>query len=222
LKGLGQPINGPLPSLSWAAATAKDGMNSYPYSPSKANALFNAAGWKIGKDGWRIDPITHKTADLHMAYTQDPQIEAVARAVQQDLQAVHVKVTLDPPLDFNTLVKKVEGDDKNLWMWTMGWSLGVDPDPRGLWNSTDAYNFERWVDKHNDSLIAATYNAKAFNKNIRKAALVKWQVYVNQQLPLNFLYQDDSIYAFNNRLHIPAKDWAPTGPINVQDWTLSN
>lgn len=222
LAGLGAPLNGPLPSVSWAAASSKDGLIQYNYDPKKAASLLDAAGWTMGSDGHRIDPVTGKTADIHLLYSAgNPTVEAEATAIRQYLGQVGVVVTLDPPQQFSAMIKKVENDDKSVWMWIAGWSLSTDPDPRGLWNSTDPFNFERWKDSTNDALIAKTWDKAAFDVTVRKQALVKWQVYVNKQLPLNFLWQPDNIYAYNKRVQIPAKDWAPTGPINYQDWSLS-
>ncbi|MCL6516694.1 ABC transporter substrate-binding protein [Alicyclobacillus sp.] len=223
LKGYGSVISGPLPAVSWAAATEKDGLNPYPYDKEKANQLLDEAGWKKGPDGLRIDPVTGKTANLHLAYySGDPVVQATCMDIEQDLAAVGVKVTLDTPLDFNTLANKVESDDKSLQMWYMGWALGIDPDPRGLWESTASFNFPRWVDKHDDDLIAQTVSAQAFDKNFRRQALIQWQLYVNQKLPYVFLYAPDNIWAVSKRLHIPGDDWNVTGPINVQDWWVES
>lgn len=141
--------------------------------------------------------------------------------MQQAFKAIGVKVTINPPMDFNTLATKVENDDKSIEMWLMAWSLGTDPDPRGLWDSTDAMNFPRWKDPKNDKLIAATFDAASFNKANRKAAFAKWAQYVNQQLPYIFLWAPDTPYAWSSNLQIPAKDMSTLGPINPQDWSYS-
>ncbi|QSO52239.1 hypothetical protein JZ785_26495 [Alicyclobacillus curvatus] len=222
LKGLGTVISGPIPPVSWAAATTADGMNPYSYDPTKAGQLLDQAGWKMGSNGYRIDPTTGKEANLTLSYPSgDPTRQAMAVAIQSDMKKIGIKVTLNSPMDFNTLAKKVETDDKSIQMWLMGWSLGTDPDPRGLWDSTDQFNFERWKDPKNDKLIAATWNAAAFDKTVRKQALVQWQLYVNQQMPLIFLWAPDNIFAYSNKLNIPQKDWSTQGPLNIQDWWLS-
>jgi peptide/nickel transport system substrate-binding protein len=218
LKGYGQVLNGPLPSVSWAAATTADGMNPYNYDVAKANQLLDQAGWKIGSDGWRIDPYTHQTANLHVVHPTDSDRTQVALAVQQGLAKLHIKVTVDAPLDVSTMYSKVQSDDKSIDMWVGGWSLSADPDPRGLWGSKDTSNYERWVDPKNDQLIADTYGIKAFDPNYRKQALVKWQLYVNQQVPLLFMYQKQLIWPVNKRVHIPQSDLTSVGPINLQDW----
>ncbi|MCL6454923.1 MAG: hypothetical protein K6T78_15050, partial [Alicyclobacillus sp.] len=222
LKGLGTPINGPLPPISWAAATTADGMNPYNYDPTKAGQILDSLGYKMGSDGYRVDPSTGKDLSFTLSYSSgSPTTQAEAVAIQDSLKKIGIKVVLNTPMDFNTLAKKVETDDKSIQMWLMGWSLSLDPDPRGLWQSTDAMNFPRWTDPKNDALIKATYSAQAFDKTYRKQALVKWQLYVNQQLPYIFLWAPDSVYAYSSKLNIPANDWSAVGPLNIQDWWLS-
>ncbi|MCL6445889.1 MAG: hypothetical protein K6T83_21000, partial [Alicyclobacillus sp.] len=214
LKGMGKVLNAPIPESSWAAATPADGLNEYKYDPDKANQLLDEAGWKIGPDGWRVDPVTGKNS-IPLDYPLGNTVRmASATAIAQDLAKVHLKIDLHQPQDFNALAKKVESDDPSIYMWLMGWSLSVDPDPRGMYDSNAAYNYPRWVDKQNDDLINATANEAAFDKNVRKQALVKWEVYYNQQVPYIFLYQADDIYAYTTNLQIPDNDWAVTGPLN--------
>jgi len=221
LKGLGEPINGPLPAISWAAATTTDGMNPYTYDPTKAGQILDSLGYKMGSDGYRTDS-SGKDLSFTLSYSSgSPTTQAEAVAIQDGLKKIGIKIVLNTPLDFNTLAKKVETDDKSLQMWLMGWSLSLDPDPRGLWGSKDAMNFPRWVDPKSDAMIKATYNAAAFDQATRKAALVKWQLYVNQQLPYIFLWSADSVYAYSSKLQIPANDWSAVGPLNIQDWWLS-
>lgn len=222
LKGLGTVINSPIPPVSWAAATTADGLIDYKYDPTKAGQLLDAAGWKMGSDGYRIDPNTKKEANLTLSYSSgNPTTQAEAVAIQSDLKKIGLKVTLNSPMDFNTLAQKVETDDKSIEMWLMGWSLSTDPDPRGLWQSKDQFNFERWKDPKNDNLIKATYSAAAFDKTARKQALVAWQKYVNQQVPLILLWAPDNIFAYSDKLNIPKKDWSTQGPLNIEDWWMS-
>jgi peptide/nickel transport system substrate-binding protein len=220
LKGYGQVLNGPLPTVSWAAATPKDGLKTYDYNPKLANKLLDQAGW-VKRGDWRIDPYTGKTAELHIVTPGDQIRNADAVAFQQALAAVGVKVVIDPPLNVTTMYKRVQNDDPSIQMWIGGWSLAVDPDPRGLWGSNDSNNYPRWKDKTNDKLIAATYDAKAFDVNQRKKALVAWQLYVNKNLPMIFLYQQVNVYAINKNVHIPKNDYGATGPINIFEWTVS-
>jgi peptide/nickel transport system substrate-binding protein len=219
LKGHGQILSQPLPNVSWAAATAADGLNDYTYNVDKANQLLDAAGWKVGADGWRIDPVTGKTANISLEYPLGNTVRmASAPAIVQDMAKVHVKINLHSPEDFTGLANKVQADDKSIYLWLMGWSLSVDPDPRGMWGTKDAYNYPRWTDATNEDLMKKTYDVTAFDKTTRKASLVQWALNVNKNVPYVFLYQPDDVYASSTRLHIPTSDWSVMGPLNPYQW----
>ncbi|MBX5435770.1 MAG: hypothetical protein IRZ33_00980 [Alicyclobacillaceae bacterium] len=223
MKGYGSVVSGPLPDVSWAAATPKDGLNPYPYNVAKANQLLDEAGWRKDANGNRIDPVTKQPAEFQLTYPIDPVREAIAVSVKQSFQALGIQVDLNTPLDILTFYDKVQKDDPSIQLFVAGWELSVDPDPRSLWGSQNPMNYERWVDATNDKLIDDTWQAKAFDPAYRKKALIKWQLYVNKQMPVNFLFSKDNLYAVNKRVHIPDNDWVPTGhlPLNPQEWTVS-
>ncbi|MCL6636962.1 MAG: hypothetical protein K6T26_03335 [Alicyclobacillus sp.] len=220
LKGLGKVLNVPLPDASWAAAGPSDGINPYPYNPEKANQLLDEAGWKIGPNGWRIDPVTGKdTIPLDYPIGNAVRVSS-ATAIQQDLANLHLKVDLHTPQDIQALVRKIRTNDPSIYMWLLGWTLTVDPDPRGMYRSDDSYNWPDFKDAKNDQLIAATAGAAAFDPRVRRQAFIAWEKYYNEQVPYVFLYQPDNLYAYSTRLQIPADDWTVLGPINPQDWWL--
>jgi peptide/nickel transport system substrate-binding protein len=223
LKGYGEVLNSPLPSVSWAAAPSSK-LNQYAYNPTKANQLLDKAGWKVGKDGWRIDPKTGKTAQLHIVSPIDPAVrQPMAQAIAQEYTKIHIHVIVDKPLDIQTFYKDLEDPKyKPIQMYVGAWSLSDDPDPRGIWDTTDAFNMEHWADKKNDAMIATTWGPQAFDVNNRKKSLIAWQAYVNQQMPLNLLLAFDNVYAYSSKLHIPTQDITPAGLLHVEDWTLSN
>lgn len=220
--GLGTIANSPIVPFSWAGASTADGLNPYPYDPAKANQLLDAAGWTKQANGLRIDPTTHQTANIHLIYptsTSTAQTEAVA--IQQYLKAVGVKVTLDTPLDWNEFVSKILSKDKKVQMFFVSFGPSIDPDPRQMWTANATFNVDNWSDTQNEALIKKTYDAAAFDQADRKQALIKWQLYVNQQLPQLFLWQNSGLYAYNTRLHIPAQDWYVYGPIDFNNWWVS-
>ncbi|MCL6454931.1 MAG: hypothetical protein K6T78_15090 [Alicyclobacillus sp.] len=220
--GMGTVVNSPIVPFSWAGATAQDGLNTYPYDPAKANQLLDEAGWTKQPDGWRIDPTTHQTADIHLLYsTNSPTSQTEAVSIQQFLKAVGVKVTLDTPVDWNTFVSKILSKDKSVQMFFVSFGPSVDPDPREMWSEGAVFNVDDWSDKTNDALIAKTYDQAAFNKADRKQALIAWQRYVNQQLPELFLWENQGLIAYSKRLHIPDQDWEVYGPINFNNWWVS-
>jgi peptide/nickel transport system substrate-binding protein len=237
-KGLGQILNSPIPKGSWAAAPDSE-LNPYNYDPAKANQLLDEAGWKKGPDGYRIDPVTHQTAQFVLDYpANNPDRASEAQAIAQALNDVGLKVKLDPPMDFNALLKKVlTTNDQQLkqqmdqshqiYLWIMGWGLSTDPDPRGNgWTYPNANNLQDWNDPTNEALIKKTYDISAFDQNVRKQALIEWQKYFNQQWPAMILYSRPDIVAVSKRVHIPSDDVLSSmqsfGPfINMFQWWVT-
>ncbi|WDL95876.1 ABC transporter substrate-binding protein [Alicyclobacillus sp. ALC3] len=220
-KGLASKIVGPIPSVSWAYTS--QGMNQYNYSVSKAKSLIQSQGYKMGSNGYyqKNGQTLGFTITIGQGSTTGQEI---ADLIASDLKQVGVKVTVNTPLAFTTLITDLENNSKSIQGWIAGWSLGTDPDPRGLWGSQDAMNFERWVNPQDDTLIKNTWSLPSdFTQAGRKAAFAPWERLVNQQVPLIFLYENNNSYAFTSKLNIPASDWTSAGelPLNPQQWWLS-
>lgn len=221
-KGNGVLLSGPITEMIGTHATEKDGIEPYKYDADKANKLLDEAGWKKDSDGNRIDPNTKKPAELRLTYSQDSKTnQAIADSVKKYIGEVGIEVKLNPQ-DGTTKNEKIQKDDPSIDMWIGAWG-GVGDDPRGLWASGEALNWQRWEDKKNDKLIKATYATDdAFDEDKRKQALIDWQLYANEQLPLLFLWTYDDVAVKSKRLHIPEKDLVDIGSVyNAQDWWLS-
>jgi peptide/nickel transport system substrate-binding protein len=98
---------------------------SLAYNPAKANALLTAAGYKMGPNGIRIDPKTHKPLDLRLGIHSDEASDAaMAPYIVEWLKAIGIQVTIDS-MSFNQLNTELpEGD----WdMLSDTWSTGPDP-----------------------------------------------------------------------------------------------
>jgi peptide/nickel transport system substrate-binding protein len=98
---------------------------SLAYNPAKANALLNAAGFKMGPNGIRIDPTTHKPLDLRLGIHSDEASDAaMAPYIVEWLKAIGIQVTIDS-MSFNQLNTELpEGD----WdMLSDTWSTTPDP-----------------------------------------------------------------------------------------------
>jgi ABC-type transport system substrate-binding protein len=123
--GLAVPGSGYLtpayPQWQWTPPASE----SLAYNPAKANALLNAAGFKMGPNGIRIDPKTHKPLDLRLGIHSDEAADAaMAPYIAEWLKAIGIQVTIDS-MSFNQLNTDLpEGD----WdMLSDTWSTGPDP-----------------------------------------------------------------------------------------------
>ncbi|OEF99742.1 hypothetical protein BHF71_07565 [Vulcanibacillus modesticaldus] len=198
LKGHGTVMNAPIPPVSWAAASP-DQLNTYPYDPEKAKQLLDEAGYKdIDGDGFREDPNGNKF-EITLDYPTGNKVrEKSAPIIQQNLKEVGINIKLNAPRDVGSHYDAVGNDEVELFL--AGWGLTTDPDPSGIWKSTDTWNFPRWVNEESDRLIQEGLSLKAFDMDYRKDVYVKWQQLVNDELPYIFLYSQNSITAYSDRI----------------------
>jgi peptide/nickel transport system substrate-binding protein len=123
--GLAVPGQGYLPPAYPQFVWTPPASESLSYNPAKANALLTAAGYKMGPNGIRIDPNTHKPLDLRLGIHSDEASDAaMAPYIEEWLKAIGIQVTIDS-MSFNQL-----NDDLPKGDWDMlsdTWSTGPDP-----------------------------------------------------------------------------------------------
>lgn len=114
-KGLATPMNSYLPPPIWSWSRSIKG---YPYNPAKARALLKQAGYP------------HGFSTTLLAYTNprgyDPNPQGLALAVQQELGAIGVKVSIRN-VDFTSFLNTIRSG-KYKGMFLDGWS-GDNGDP---------------------------------------------------------------------------------------------
>ena len=225
--GYGTVENGPLPPINFWYNKALNG--AYAYNPAKANALLNSIGMKI-KNGWRTMPNGQPFTPTLTISSGDATIQRQADFIQSFLQAVHINLKVNPPINFNTILNQLNSDANGkqpIQAFLLAWSLSNDPDPRGLWRSTDNLNTVTidWTNPKdpaiqlNDKLIHESHGTAAYNINYRIATLNKWQALLSQQLPENFLFDQSTVTAYNKNLH--GVVFTPYGNLDPQKWWLS-
>ncbi|WAH38018.1 ABC transporter substrate-binding protein [Alicyclobacillus dauci] len=222
-QGMAVPTNSPTPdSYSWASTPASQ-LNQYKYDPKKAEQLLDQAGY-VKKGQWRIDPKTGKTLVLHLATTAGSATGTTeAAAIQQNLQAVGLDVVENSPIDFSTLVNHLQNNDPNIDMWLMGNSMGPDPDPRGTWGTQDPGNYGHYSNPEIDKLIYNTWALPSdFTQAGRGQQFQAFNKFVNEQLPVIFLFNYQNVQVYSSKVQIPSKYFGPMGAWPVSpDWSIS-
>ena len=125
LDGLGVVGAGYIPPAYkqwWWTPPAGTALN---YNPAKANSILNAAGYKMGPNGIRIDPKTHKPLVLRLGIHSDEVTDAqMAPYISEWLHAIGIKVNVQS-MSFNTLNAELP---KGNWdMLSDAWTTGPDP-----------------------------------------------------------------------------------------------
>ncbi len=123
--GLAVPGSGYLPPAYPQFVWTPPASEALSYNPARANQLLTAAGYKMGPNGVRIDPKTHKPLDLRLGIHSDEASDAaMAPYIVEWLKAIGIQVTVDS-MSFNQL-----NDDLPKGDWDMlsdTWSTGPDP-----------------------------------------------------------------------------------------------
>lgn len=204
--GLGKPLNTPFPSVSWAKIDDSE-LNQYEYDQEKAKKLLDEAGYvdKDG-DGFREDPEGKPFTINFDAMAGAETSEARAQFILQSWQEVGLNAKLNGGSlkDFNLFYDTIEADDPSVETFMGAWGLANDPDPAGIWLSTDKWNMWRWYSEKSDELIkkGVTFPEDA-SKDVtehRQEVYNEWQKLVNEELPIIFFEQRVDPWAINKRV----------------------
>lgn len=200
--GLGKLVETPVPGTSWAKIPDSE-INTYPFNPEKAKALLDEAGYiDIDGDGFREDPKSNKLVIHYDSMSGSQTAELRTAAILEDWQDVGLNVQLNEGglKELNAFYEAVEADDPSIELFNGVWGLASDPDPSGLWREDDLWNYPRWSSERNEELISQGISIKSYDREFRKSVYYEWQKLVNEEVPMIFFAERESITAVNKRL----------------------
>ena len=205
LFGFGAPGNTQL-SRSYGPFTldlSKDPKLGYHYDPARARAILDAAGWRVGPGGIRVNANGDR-ASFELAYAGGASekravtlMRAWARDVGIDIDVRVYDTDKLINLEFNTDKDKLKPDfDTELW------SIGGDPTPEFLLSLFTKAQIGVW----NDSGFVSPMYERLFKQEVRASsdaarisAIHKLQRIATDHLPYIELYEADDIGAVNTR-----------------------
>jgi len=120
-KGIGKPANGPIVPTMWAYPAD---IPSYPYSPDRAKALLDEAGWKAGADGSRVKD-GQKLSLTVRTHSEDPDRKQLIQVLQSEFQKVGIDATTNT-VEFPAFFQDVQ--DGKYQVGVIGWLNLSDPD----------------------------------------------------------------------------------------------
>jgi len=101
-----------------------DPANPFPYDPEKSKSLLDAAGYKVGSDGVRVDAQGNRLSFRLLFRTDNPLSPKAAEFLKGYLAEVGVEVTLKGVSE-DALTETIGQGNFDMFEW--GW--GVEPDP---------------------------------------------------------------------------------------------
>lgn len=196
MKDHASTMYGPIHPLFWAYS---EEVQKYDYNQSKAAELLDAAGYKLNSDGFRYKD--GKKLSLRLSYPLgNPVRVATAPVVQGWLKAIGIDITL-VAYDWPTINKRVF-EDHDFDLQFMGFQLGLDPDPTGLFDKSalvpGGFNPTGWWTPRSEELIA---KGKATGDIEQRMDIYKeWAQIFTADAPVYFFYAANTLYASNPRL----------------------
>jgi len=214
LLGLGEVTYAPYkPDTIWYNRNVK----KFAYDPEKAKGMLAEAGWKdtnadgiLEKDGesFEFTIITNQGNKLR---------ERAATLIQRDLKKVGIKVNIRV-IEWAAFLKNFI-NKRNFDACLLGWSIGIDPNQKDIWNSKKTgereLNFITYQNTDVDKLLEL--GASTYNTEERKKYYDKFQEIIAEDQPYTFLYVSYALPIISSRIY--GIDPAPVGiGYNFDKW----
>lgn len=185
--GMGSVQVSHMSMVSWAY---DPGLDPLPYDPEAAGELLEEAGWTLGDDGYRYNDAGEKL-EFTLSYPSgNVPRERNAEIIQDMLSDIGIAINLDM-MEFGSLIPLVF-DDRGFDLYLMGWSLAIEPDPSGIWLSTDHWNSVGFDHPDNDDLIMSARTTTDLND--RAEIYREWQQLLVEEAPYVWLYAEDEAF----------------------------
>ncbi|HET8567753.1 MAG TPA: ABC transporter substrate-binding protein [Candidatus Limnocylindria bacterium] len=208
------------PPVSWAFPKA--GMQEYKYDKAKAEQLIKEAGYTKSGDFYAKDG---KTLEFSIVANSGNKVrEQLLQVATEQYKAIGVKV--NPKLEaFETMVDKLTKGNQEIQAWIIGWSLGLEPDPYGIWHSsqipdpgkgTTGFNFGAFTAPGFDKAIedgrSGDCSQAARQKNYETVNKI-----LNEEQPYNFGFSPNALLVVPKNMR--AIDPGPfSTTYNIEKW----
>jgi len=172
----------------------EEGINKYPYDPAKAKQLIESTGAKMGPDGFYRWSNGQTVSVKIEGSSGSSLVESTLQIAQDQYGKIGIKV--DPQqVAFQTLTEKTRFGKPDWEGFDLGFSYGTDPDPYGIWHSTQSHatGFNRVGYKATDSLIEAQRNGPDCSVANRKKIIHEVDKMLNEDVPWTFLWAGDTL-----------------------------
>jgi len=167
----------------------KDGnkITSSLITPEKAKELLAAAGWTPGADG--ILEKDGQKFSFELKTNQGNKVrEDIAVVVQQQLKEVGIEVKPNI-MEWSAFLADINPPAWKFDAIILGWSLGTDPDPSGIFHSKEieeGLNFISYSNPKADELMDK--NLSTMDQEERKGYIVEVNNIIAEEQPYTFLY----------------------------------
>ncbi len=214
--GQAVPIHGSVPPAiaRFLSPQARAGYPQWQFSPAKARALLDAAGWHPGPDGIRVKDGQRLEFEVEVSSESiDRFIEL--QVAQRGLAAAGIAIDIRG-VAFSELIATLNGNGHDWNSIVIGWTVDAFPDGQEFFSSDGAQNFGHFDDKRMDALNEAVVTTAG------EQALDQAQDYAAEQQPFIFLPTGAISLLARPELHGLHDMTSPTGTWSPELLTLSD
>lgn len=202
-EGLASVGMSPISPASWAFPEPSE-LNDYKFDMEKASKLMEEAGWKMGKDGFRYKDGEkfHINWLVYTNTTWPGTLSGMAADTWKQL-GVDLEIELMDHQVVAARTMEAAPDDKDFDIYTMGFSVSIDPDPTGALFDDNAYT----AGGYNASGYKNAYAAELIKKgktefDTEKRAVIykEWAKIMNEEIPHAIIAYISEIWGINKRV----------------------
>jgi peptide/nickel transport system substrate-binding protein len=225
LFGHGQQMFGHIPPVSWAYDPT--GLADYKYDRATAEQLIQADGWTKGSDG--IYQKGGQKLEFGIATNSGNKVrETLLQVAIEQYRQIGINVTAKPE-SFEALVDRLTkskdpkyGDQggKDFDAVIIGWALGADPDPYGIWHSSQIGQGNNFVGYKNAAVDQALEDGRTkCDQGARKDSYKSFSKQVNEDQPYNFGFAQKTLLFANKKIQgIDPGSYFRIATWNIEKW----
>ena len=202
-EGIAEVGMAPISPTSWAFPDEND-LNAYDFDLEKAGQLMDEAGWTMGSDGYRYKD-GEKFSISWLVYTDSPWPGKLAAMAADTWKQLGVELNIEL-MDFDTVASRTMDaapGEKDFDIYTMGFSLSVDPDPTGSLFDDNAYmagGFNSSGYKNEYAMTLVSEGREEFDTEKRAEIYKEWAKIMNDEIPHAIIAYRSEIWGINNRV----------------------
>ncbi|MGL5721057.1 MAG: ABC transporter substrate-binding protein [Brevinema sp.] len=200
-KGLATLVDAPISKVYWTYDDSlEEKMIHYDYSPDKATALLEEAGWVMASDGFRYKDGAKLTLDW-TATKDNPIVDVIIPILLDNYKQLGVEVRVQQ-IDFTSLIEKVYNERMGFHMYNMAVSEAAIPSPYNVWhsrlNKRGGSNTGQYVNPALDSLLDRM--KRSLDRDVFKALWQEHVLILNEDMPMLPLYTNYFTDLVNRRV----------------------
>lgn len=222
-EGLASVGMAPISPASWAFPDSSE-LNAYKFDMEKAGQLMDEAGWKMESDGYRYKD-GQKFAVTWLVYTDSAWPGTLSGMAADTWKQLGVDLTIEL-MDFNTVAARTmdaEPGQKDFDIYTMGFSLSIDPDPTGALFDDNAFvagGFNASGYKNAEAMELVRKGKTEFDTAKRAEIYKEWAKIMNYEIPHVIIAYRSEIWGINKRVEGMFIDTYATWDQSLKNITL--